>query len=147
MKKHNPMSPALRTTLFALLIAGTATACGSRETPAPAAAEPATAPQPAPSTEVRIEGADFVLEEQPPLEKTVELDALPEEQQKAIYLELKAAMEETSNRVLMSGKSADEAYEVMDRVQNKAKYELGKKHGLTIEQLDQLNVYGLRFGW
>lgn len=141
------MSPARRTTLFALLIAGTAAACGSREAPAPSAAEPATAPEATPSAQVRIDGADFILEEQPPLEQTAELDALPEDQQKAIYLELKAAMEETSNRVLMSGMSADEAYVVMDRVQNKAKYELGKKHGLTIEQLDQLNVYGLRFGW
>lgn len=129
------------------LVVTTGFANGNRLGNEGAAPDTASMAQRAATQATPIDGADFILEEQPPLEKKVELSALPQDKQKAIYREMKTAMEETSKTVLRSGLSADEAFVVMERVQNKAKYQLGLKYGLTIEQLDQLNVYGMRFGW
>jgi hypothetical protein len=89
----------------------------------------------------------FSLADQPSLEKTKELDDLSEDQQKAIYLEYKKAMEEAADRVYSSNLSSDQMFEAINNMDDKVKYEIAKKHGLTIAQIDQLNVFGLRFKW
>lgn len=133
--------------------------CGGGETHTPTSAPtPDTSPaQPATGTvtnagAAKIDGADFVLEEQPPLEQRVDLAGLPEGEKKAIYFELRRMMDETAQRVMLSGVDVDklsgeEAVRLMDNVQNKAKYEFAAAKGVTVAQLDQLDVDAMRSGW
>ena len=133
--------------------------CGGSDTPTQTRAQtPDTLPaQPATGAVTqagasKIDGADFVLEEQPPLEQKVDLAGLPESEQKAVYFELRRLMDEASQRVMLSGVDVDklsgeEAVRLMDNVQNKAKYEFAAAKGVTMAQLDQLDVDAMRSGW
>ena len=149
----------MKRTLF--LLAGTVATvmlgCGGDSTPAevkattPSTTETVSAPVTTAGAS-KIDGADFILEEQPPLDQKVDLAGLPESEQKAIYFELRRVLDDAAQRVMLSDVDVDklsgeEAYRLMDNVQNKAKYEFAAANGVTIDQLDQLDVDAMRSGW
>jgi len=124
---------------------------GDASISAPAMAQPSSGPVTKAGAS-KIDGADFILEDQPPLEQKVDLAKLPTDEQKAIYFELRRLLDEASERVMLSDVDVDklsgeEAYRLMDNVQNKAKYEFAAARGMTVDQLEQLDVTAMRSGW
>jgi abortive infection bacteriophage resistance protein len=73
-----------------------------------------------------------------------ELEELSEDELKAIWREYYESSEKIGPKVYYSGiKDPDKVVELMNKLHTKNKYDIAKKYGLTIEQIDRLNVMGM----
>jgi hypothetical protein len=73
--------------------------------------------------------------------------SLDEALQKEVYAAYKGGMKEVSDKIMNSGLDADRMFELIEKAEDMVTYKVAEKYKLSMADVQQINVFGLRFGW
>lgn len=92
--------------------------------------------------------AGFDLAGMPELVSSVSnVRALDETVQKEVYSAYQSDMKGMSDKIMYSGADADRMFVLMEKAEEMVTYKVAEKYKLSMADVQQINVFGMRFGW